>query len=248
MQKVVSYNINHSRRTADGPYEAFDWKHRKTDVLNLLTRLSGAIMLIQEIPVEYVEEFKKQYPAYNWWHMNEPGRDGNFTAMAVGVINTLPAEFVANTSCGVWIKSGDMMIGCIHFPMFVDKRMAAVDEIIKFRNSHADVKQWIIGGDFNSFPDGRGPEQMIRLNAGIGSYSATEFAISRTTGNIALKSFAPYPYDYVPEAALRLYGKLDHILLIGIIGSDAMVEDVNRPNHNWAPSDHFPITVEVSPI
>lgn len=245
--KVVTYNVNHSRR-AEGPYAAHGWNERKEDVVALLRSLSAQVMLIQEIPCEAVEWFETQFPDHVWQHKNEPARGGNFTAMATGVPknSTEKLSFMPDLPDFLsvyWPEEKCALIN-VHLPMQAEEREAALAKLYSVRKINSQIHNWVIGGDFNSFPDQGGSELLLKFNARMGTYSASEFAhsCSRPT-QLAKKTFWPYPYDYVPEQALAMDGKLDHILVNGYLASSAVVHDGSRPKHNWAASDHFPVEV-----
>lgn len=86
----------------------------------------------------------------------------------------------------------------------------------------------------------------MRPNYHLETYSASEFATNESDGKLALKSFYPYPYDYVPEEALALRGKLDHILVHVFMTESCKVIDRNIEGRNWKPSDHMPIVAELA--
>lgn len=44
----------------------------------------------------------------------------------------------------------------------------------------------------------------------------SDLALSEFSGEIATRSFKAYPYDIVPEEALKMPGKLDHIFVKGL--------------------------------
>ena len=55
--EIISWNINYSKRTI-GEYEPFDWKHRKTLVLDFLKSQikSNVIINLQEVMEEYLDD------------------------------------------------------------------------------------------------------------------------------------------------------------------------------------------------
>lgn len=248
MAKIVTYNVNHSRR-AEGPYAAFGWDARKEDVVSLLREIDADIVMIQEIPCGEVEWFVGQFPDHLWANKNEPGRGGNFTALATGVRKPLaekinPFGQFSAALCLYWPEMNCAIVN-VHFPMEESGRQQASDSLTFVKKVNPQIGNWIVAGDFNAFPDQAGGDFMLRLNATLGTYSASEFARSRVSGKLAGKTFMPYPYDYVPESALAMDGKLDHILVKGMYVHAAIVEDRLRPKHNWTPSDHFPVVVTI---
>jgi len=87
------------------------------------------------------------------------------------------------------------------------------------------------------------------MNARCGTYSASEYAVYKSDGKYAENSFRPYPYDYVPVEALKMVGKLDHILVKNLqIKPDTavIVHDDFILNTMIHPSDHFPISVTLT--
>jgi len=248
MPKVVTYNVNHSRR-AEGAYAAFSWESRRDDVVALLRSLEADILMIQEIPCVEVEWFESQFPQHHWSHKNEPGRGGAFTAMATGVRTNISEHFGKfgerpDSLCVYWPATNCGIVN-VHLPMETSERSTAANNIVFVKTANTQIKKWIVAGDFNAFPDQGGSEMMLQLNAELGTYSGSEFARSRVTGELATKTFRPYPYDYVPETALAMAGKLDHVLVKGFVTKSALVDDSPRPKHNWTPSDHFPVVLDL---
>lgn len=243
---VATYNINHSRRAVHG-YAAFSWAARWKDVVSQIHMLQADCLLLQEIPCDALADLEEHFKgvSYAWFHKNEPERGGNFTSMAIGVKKGDGSVEVFPTAPGlsVFWKAKGLVVSTQHFPMRLEERMQHVEQLAEVLTTKRTDDPWIIGGDFNSFPDGSGDKQMLALNAKLGTYSASEFAVSKTSGQLALKSFRPYPYDFVPPEALEMPGKLDHVLARGIVATGAVVHDEARPNHNWTPSDHYPVVV-----
>lgn len=249
--KVVTYNVNHSRR-AQGEFVAFSWENRKCQVVDVLCRLRPTIILLQEIPCEEVAWFTSYFPKFHWISVNESSRGGNFTAMAIGVHSDLSSGGIIKLDDSppdclsvLWPESKTVIVN-VHLPMEKDARQAATLELKKFKTNH-EAAAWIVGGDFNSFPDADGFNFMLSLNAALGTHSATEFARSATDcSKLATKTFKPYPYDIVDACALEMDGKLDHILFSGLTARSALVFDNLTYEHNlqyWPPSDHYPVLV-----
>ena len=146
-------------------------------------------------------------------------------------------------------KVGDTLYVCVHAPMDKDERFsvaAGIAEVIR----EMEVTRWVIGGDFNSFPDDGGFHQMDETNHVLNTRSVSDNATAVSNGKLAMKSFKPYPYDFVDPDALDLHGKLDHILVHGFrVEHDdddklkCVVDDTEIKGKNWHPSDHFPVIV-----
>lgn len=73
----------------------------------------------------------------------------------------------------------------------------------------------------------------------------SDAALSETSGKLAIRSFKAYPYDVVPEAALKMAGKLDHILVKGLKVQDGtlpiVLDAAQVPKKAFSPSDHYAI-------
>ncbi len=136
-----------------------------------------------------------------------------------------------------------------HCPMEEKGRMTMASNFDQCLPSDR-VFRLIIAGDFNSFPDGRGPEQIETIQKVTGTVCISDFALSEFSGEIATRSFKAYPYDVVPEEALKMQGKLDHIFVKGLRVADNTVPLVldarTVEGKDFSPSDHYPITVALN--
>lgn len=110
---------------------------------------------------------------------------------------------------------GDLCLLNVHCCMEETGRMATADHFDQCFPSDR-VYCVIIAGDFNSFPDGRGPEQIDIIRKVTDTNSISDIALSESSQEIAPRSFKAYPYDKVPEEALKMTGKLDHIFVKGL--------------------------------
>lgn len=255
--EVTTYNVNFSRRAVDG-YEAFQWKNRSEEVYRKLLGTESDVLFIQEVHKDYLKEFVNRMNMYEWYFKPQNSR-GSVTNIGVGVLkkHCLEPEFfdfnfnVFNEKCemvvGAHIPMIDAVFISIHFPTNEQGRKDMVHNFSKcLPKDCTDKTKLVVGGDFNAFPDRWGYTQIPLLNSLLGTYSATETAVNLSDGKLAIKSFSPYPYDYVPPEALALYGKLDHILVRGWDFEAAVVDDRLMEKKNWRASDHFPVTVRFS--
>lgn len=264
--RVLTYNVNHSRRAID-EFEKYSFDYRFDHVVAMINKHAADVLLIQEIPTTHLSRFVMAFPNFSWNTHAEPSRGGNFTALAIGLHNDFIGgghpSIVSNNPGNPFliVRLQSTLFACVHFPMDEERRMRTAAHIGKVivESAHPDDK-WVIGGDFNAFPDGNGGRQMALLNWLASTYSASEYASYLGTQTLALKTFKPYPFDPVPEDIQALNGRLDHILVHGFLTLDAVVDPstINGRNGDEAddsddaaddavdaihPSDHFPVLV-----
>lgn len=127
--KIGTYNINYSRRAQDG-FSAFHWNSRKTHVYELMNKVSAEIWCVQEIHQDYTDEFCDTMNQFHWFYSPENSRGGKLTHLAIGItkkFNVEDLEFsnynfnqyheIAENVVCCHIKSLDLVVVCVHFPM-----------------------------------------------------------------------------------------------------------------------------------
>jgi endonuclease/exonuclease/phosphatase family metal-dependent hydrolase len=255
--KVMTYNINYSRRASnENGFGFYDFYNRAKTIYQIIKEHDPDILMIQELHNDYVTEFKNTLYNYNFFIAKQNARNG-ITNIAIGVKNTLYElddlefgeynlnQYNENLENTVYLhhKKTNTLYLSVHFPMDLDARKKSSELLHLLTNKY---KYAIIAGDFNSFPNMWGYQQMTQINAYCSTYSLSEFALYKSNNNIATKSFIPYPYDYVPKDALSMVGKLDHILGKNVISyGDVIVDDTCIENTNILPSDHMPIICNI---
>lgn len=260
--KIMTYNINYSRRaSSENGWGFYEWSKRAPTIYQIIKSHNPDILMIQELHNDYVIEFQQTLNDYNWFITKQNSR-GGITNIAIGAKNTLDnLEFgeynfnqynnddenengignifnLENTAYCIHRPTETLFLS-IHFPMELADRKKFSDVLQNLTNKFQCV---IIGGDFNSFPNMWGYQQIIKINGHCGTHSLSEFALYKSDGSFATKSFIPYPYDFVPKNALNMIGKLDHILGKNVVlVENAIVDDSCIEGTNIIPSDHMPI-------
>lgn len=258
--KVGTYNINYSRR-ADGDFGAYHWSNRNKYVYELMNTIGATVWCVQEIHQDNIVEFTETMKEHHWYIQPQNSRGGKLTSIAIGVkkdYNISDIEWIAynfnqhhsagEVVVGCLIKSIQTLIVSTHFPMDQSARKSMVENFEKFINLHT-YHRLVISGDFNSFPNDWGYQQIPFLNAVCGTYSSSEYAIYKSIGVYAKHSFKPYPYDVVPENALKMVGKLDHIFVKKLrvkCDTSVIIHDDYIPNTMIHPSDHYPISATLT--
>ncbi len=257
---VGTYNINYSRR-ADGDFGAYHWSNRSKYVYELMKKINASFWCIQEIHQDNIDEFTETMKDHHWHIQPQNSRGGKLTSIAIGVnkehdlsdIEWITYNFnqhhqLGEVVVGCIIKSLQMLVVSVHFPMDLDARKSMVEQFKNFLKLYT-YDSLIITGDFNSFPDGWGYNQIPLLNALCSTYSASEYAVYKSTNVYAKHSFNPYPYDVVPETSLKMVGKLDHMLVKKLYvkpNTSVIVHDDYIPNTMINPSDHYPMSVTLT--
>ena len=257
---VGTYNINYSRRAMDD-FNAYHWSKRCNHVYALMNLINSTIWCIQEIHQDNITEFKNTMNKHHWYVQPQNSRGGKLTSIGIGIktdydisdIEWITYNFnqhhaLGEVVVGCLIKSLQTLVVSVHFPMDLDARKSMVENFDKFLKLHTYTRL-VICGDFNSFPNDWGYQQIPLLNSKCLTYSASEYAVYKSTGTYAKHSFSPYPYDVVPADALKLVGKLDHVLVKNLqVKADTLVvvHDDYIPNTMIHPSDHYPLSVTLS--
>lgn len=248
----MTYNINYSRRAAN-EFADYSWENRRCAVYKLIKSTASDIIFLQEILAVNQNEVQENLSGYRWYFEPTNSRDG-VCCNAIGVKFTfLPKEghIKFSHNFNSLEKSAEKVLGLVigdlcllnaHFPMDEKGRMAMASNFDAClpKNSVA-----IIAGDFNSFPDARGQEQVEILAKVSETVRISDLAISESSGELATRSFNAYPYDQVPTESLSIGGKLDHIFVKGLTlieNTTPLVLDARKvEGKDFAPSDHYPI-------
>jgi len=255
---VATYNINYSRR-AEGDFGAYHWSKRSKCVYHLMNSINATVWGVQEVHQDYIVEFTETMKDFIWFFQPQNSRGGKLTSIGVGISSNIPDVEWITYNFNIHHPLGEVVVGCfikpiktlvvsVHFPMEMDARKSMVENFSKFLQNHT-YDRLIICGDFNSFPNGWGYQQIPLLNAKCGTYSASEYAVCKSDGKYAKNSFYPYPYDVVPKDALKMVGKLDHVLVKNLqVKQDTQVimHDDYIPGTLMHPSDHFPMSVTLT--
>jgi len=258
----ITYNVNYSRR-AVMEFEEYSWENRRGSVYGELAKIvpetqsKADIIFLQEILSQNMQEVETSLADYKWHFEATNARDGvccNGIGIKKGILpeqaqqkfvfNFNAYEKTAEKVLGLLI--GDMCLVNVHFPMEEQGRMAMAEHFSACLPKDREYRL-IIAGNFNAFPDAKGTEQIKLLCKVTGTIAVSDLAISEVSKNIATRSFKAYPYDKVPETALALPGKLDHVLIKGLqvaTGTGPIVMDAATvPNKTFSPSDHYPIRI-----
>lgn len=252
--EFMTYNVNYSRRAID-EYVQYSWENRRNDVYKLIKGVGPTIIFLQEILTKNTEEVQTHLSDYQWHFETTNSRDG-VCCNGIGIklsfqpdveqqkfsYNFNKIEKTAEKVLGLVI--GDLCLINVHFPMEEKGRLAMAANLQECLSSDKSYRI-IIAGDFNSFPDCKGPEQIETIRKVTETTRISDLALSETSKEIATRSFKPYPYDFVPQEALEMPGKLDHIFVKGFRITDEttpLVLDLTKvEGWDFTPSDHYPI-------
>ena len=250
----MTYNINYSRRAVE-EYAQYSWENRRGDVYKLIQSTESDVIFLQEVLSKNQDEVQASLSEHKWYFEPTNSRDG-VCCNGIGIKRSFlpqeePREFSFNFNrfeksaekvMGVLI--GDLCLLNAHCPMEEKGRMAMASN---FNHCLPNDREYrvIIAGDFNSFPDVRGQEQVETISTVTGAVRVSDLAIAESSKELAIRSFKAYPYDVVPEGALKLAGKLDHIFVKGLKLADKTTPIVLDAKivegMDFAPSDHYPI-------
>lgn len=197
----------------------------------------------------------KNCAKYHWYFEPQNSRGGKLTNIGVkkDKIDISDIKWIGHNfkqynesnenTVGCLIKSQNILVMSIHFPMAVDSRKSMIENFGKCL-SHFIYNKLVICGDFNSFLNLWEYAQIPKMNNICGTYSVSEYAVNESDQKFAIKSFVPYPYDVVPIDVLKMVGKIDHILVSGMTqkhNTDVIVHDYISDAKIY-PSDHFHIS------
>lgn len=256
-----------------GMFGVYAWEKRSNDVFELLKQKAVSVLFLQEVQCAKQTEITTTLTDYTWHFEPTLARNGvccnaigikkdfmpgvkqekgvhNFNKGKIPVVAkasdpSAPIPTRDDTKEKVLrVVIGNLCFVNIHWPMNEEDRLKmAVD--LKACIPQDKNYRVIIAGDFNSFPNYKGKEQLEAAEKATGGKTITDQALSEITNKVAASSFTPYPYDPVPAADLATPGKLDHILAIGLKlakGTQAVVLDkAHVKGQKFAPSDHFPL-------
>lgn len=251
----LTYNVNYSRRAVD-EYAEYGWENRSSDVYKVITNANPTVIFLQEVLSSNMEEVKTNLSQWDWYFEPTNSRNG-VCCNAIGIkpsfmdgikrkkfsYNFSELEKTAEKVMGLVID--DICLVNVHCPMTQEGRFAMANHFDECIPKDREYRL-IIAGDFNSFPDCYGPEQLEIVSVVTGTVRVSDEALSEVTGEIAIRSFKPYPYDVVPEEALKMAGKLDHIFINGFQAMNPVVIDSPTvQGKNFSPSDHYPLRVSL---
>lgn len=256
--EFLTYNVCYSRRAVN-EYAAYSWESRRDEVYKLIQGVNPNIIFLQEILTKNMDEIPARLSDYQWHFETTNTRDG-ICCNGIGVKKTFMSgveqhkftynfnrfEKTAEKVLGLVI--GDLCLVNMHFPMEEKGRLSMAANLDQCLPANKGYRV-IIAGDFNAFPAYKGAEQLDTIQKVTNTARISDLAISEITGQIATRSFIPYPYDFVPEEALKMPGKLDHIFVRGLKIADGttpvVLDAALVEGKEFAPSDHFPLMCEL---
>lgn len=251
----MTYNVNYSRRAVN-EYSQYSWENRRNDIYKLIQKENPTIIFLQEILTKNQQEVQTNLSDHQWHFESINSRDG-LCCNGIGIKNAFSTEeerkkfsynfnkFEPTAEKVLGLIIGDLCLLNVHFPMEEKGRMSMASNLDQCFPLDR-VYRVILAGDFNAFPDCKGPEQLETIQKVTQTERISDQAISEFSGEIATRSFKAYPYDIVPDEALKMPGKLDHIFVKGLrIAGDTtpLVLDARSvEGKDFSPSDHYPIT------
>jgi len=260
--RVATYNVC-KFSCAVGEFEKYSFRLRRERVIHEIKRACADVVLLQEVPFDEQEFFIESLTDYKWRfaykadHGIAVRRDKLMYDTRVNAHSIDLQEFGLCESSPIHCITctlrffGSVRFATVHAPRTTNGRMGMADVLERWYDDLSAYNDapvpLVIGGDWNSFPDRYGTEQMALVAARFRANDVTRDAISETTRQHAERSFAPYPYDQLPPEAANAVGKLDHILGKGMrIASNtrAVVLD-KHTDAEFAPSDHFLMYVDL---
>jgi endonuclease/exonuclease/phosphatase family metal-dependent hydrolase len=216
--KLISWNVNFDAR-AEGDFEAFAWKNRSAPICDFLTKHidNSTIVHLQEVMPEYITDLKKVVAETHdifTQQVHPCGRQ---------LLSAIPKEYEAykqnvpapsDQHRQVFLKTadryGDTYINA-HFPMGKQWRWDFCKQLVELIEYYSNV---FITGDFNTFPDDGGFEQLQYIQSFGKVYDAALMLVNPEGTERVLQTFDPYPYDKVPDSALNAPAlNLDHIFI-----------------------------------
>ena len=172
--KLLTYNINFSQRTI-GQYEVFDWNHRKELVLrsifSLIDDTKKNILCFQEVmpdsEQDLLEAFHNQYQ--NFKLQTHPTGRSVMTFIPKDIkVTKYPIANLGENCRDVYlaliIEFNDQRLLLInsHLPMEKKYREIFSKQLVKHIGSQ-EFDQVLVCGDFNTFSDEWGPEQVALI-------------------------------------------------------------------------------------
>ena len=255
--KIMTYNVCVHHASEEGDYQRFAWARREPAIMAAITREAPDIVFIQEAPQWRPGAFESALPEYLWCFERQHSRGGRFASIGVGVRRALPVpDFVLLDSrpdvvlgetilAALW--PGQLLALAIHFPTD-DGARQGMAECLDRLIAPLGKQPIVVGGDFNAFPSRGGPRQLEIVCQRSGLNNATTGACRTSDGQPATSSFLGFPYDVVPPELLAVPGKLDHIMVSKSLKAShpRVVDDLDTPFSDHWPSDHAPLTLEVT--
>ncbi len=250
--KVISWNICYSRRNT-GEYENFSIKNRISKITKLISEQNADVIFLQEIHESVKNQLNELYNKnYILTWLQHSSRGGccynlvainktyifecdNLTRIFPSYIN----EYKGNKeliSCITAVQTNEITFINVHSPMAKNIRF----RINKLLKTVTNAEKVLICGDFNTFPDVGGLDQIKDLCV---LNHVSHYECSKLT-------FRAYPYDifesYMDPAPL------DHIFYKGINVmnvekiSSILDNDLCVKNESFFISDHYMMVFDIN--
>lgn len=261
--RVITWNINHSHWLKPPFVDTFSYAARRPFLVGFLNNLLeddkfDTFLCIQETTQEVVNDLGQEFSKTHVSHSalaNEKQSTFVQTFIPKNMTNSvvqMPAPSpladgkpLRNPVLYVNVNNEFYVVN-VHLPMDAKYRLPTSDHIAT-QLGQLNVP-FVCCGDFNSFSDAGGLEQMQRFQILSHSVEATA-VLDDGDRNRVLKTFSAYPYDVnMPPHKILPY-HLDHIFLRGFITQNAVLcNDKHLPvtyeDQRYGASDHFPVLVE----
>lgn len=128
--------------------------------------------------------------------------------------------------------------------------------IKKFRigyKKYQEIEIWkkqydtlVISGDFNSFPDLCGFNQLPLMNSLCKTYTATECAIYSCNKKLATKTFRGYPYEIMQKLIIKTANQIYFGPKYDLISEEpSLVDDRKLSRLPFSPSNHYSVIVNL---
>ena len=250
--EILSWNINYSKRTV-GEFELFDWNNRKKLVLSFLKSQiakGNVVINLQEVMEEYLVDLLPLFENFDVFRqqVHPCGRC---------LLTVVPKELAAkqikidkltddHRQVFLGVVFNNVMLLNAHFPMALNFRLEfsmQLANLVKKKNRVAP--KVIVTGDFNTFSDDGGYDQLCVIQNNGDVYDATQFILDESGKTRILKTFSPYPYDKVPDVPPI---NLDHIFVSGIHHDVPRAHSLKQLEWNqqmFGASDHSAITMTI---
>jgi endonuclease/exonuclease/phosphatase family metal-dependent hydrolase len=240
--EIITWNINYSVDTV-GEFEKYDWKHRKDRVIQFLLSHVGAIFCLQEATEESIADICSVFDATHTHHSKKVHPAGRY------LLTLIPGQYVTShitlpvlegfRDCWDCFMIDWTFITNVHLPMAAKYRLplsshitASVETLCR---SCADPHS-IILGDWNSFPDEQGYEQVMSIQTGTHREATSVILDAIDPKKRILATFQPFPYDIIPDHPNRYTYHLDHIFVSNLENTIPIAYESDA-------SDHFAISM-----
>jgi len=272
--KIVSWNLNYDPRAKNNDdsfnYEAFDWKYRSRYVLDdislfLEKNKTTVIFAFQEVMPQYMEDLNGLLSETHHIFTKKVHDIGRHLYTAIPKqFHTAKQELEELEGCrNCWDIFGvndQFWLMNVHLPMAGKFRLPISKHVAA--NGYHSIPS-IIVGDFNTFSDELGYEQMRQIQA-EGYYDASSILLGGSMKEPfvpdlprrrILQTFEPYPYDVISDNLRRYPINFDHIFVHGSLQHDTPIcYDQAKFHHkgqiiadtgDFGHSDHFAISINI---